>query len=137
MTLSLLVYRIICKHCLTESDIGLADAFLLRFCKRIQNLYGESAITPTLHLHAHIKQCLLDFGPVYEFWLFSFERFNGILGNQPNNNRLIEPQLMQRFLIIILPMPFSFQINFQKNSVHFFKHKGRLLDLCLTGWQNL
>ena len=28
-----LACRIICKHCLTESDIGLADAFLLRFCR--------------------------------------------------------------------------------------------------------
>ena len=34
----------------------------------------------------------------HEFWLFSFEHYNGILGNQPTNNRFIEPQLMQRFL---------------------------------------
>ena len=33
-----------------------------------------------------------------EFWLFSYERFNGILGNQPTNNRHIEPQLMKSFL---------------------------------------
>ena len=93
-----LVCRILCKHSLTTADIGLADAFSIRFCKRVQNLYGESAITPNMHLHAHMKECLLDYGPVYEFWLFSFECFNGILGNQPNNNRLIKPQLMQRFL---------------------------------------
>ena len=33
-----------------------------------------------------------------EFWLFSFERYNGILGKQPTNNRDIESQLMERFL---------------------------------------
>ena len=32
------------------------------------------------------------------FWLFSFERFNGLLGDQPTNNCSIEVQLMQRFL---------------------------------------
>ena len=30
-------------------------------------------------------------------WLFPFERFNGILRNQPTNNRSIEIQLMRRF----------------------------------------
>lgn len=32
------------------------------------------------------------------FWLFSFKRFNGILGNEPTNNRSIEIQLMSRFM---------------------------------------
>lgn len=41
----------------------------------------------------------MDYGPVYSFWCFSYERYNGILGNQPNNNRNIESQLMHRFLV--------------------------------------
>ena len=32
---------------------------------------------------------MLDFGPVQEFWLFSFERYNGLLGKQPTNNRFL------------------------------------------------
>ena len=32
------------------------------------------------------------------FWLFSFERCNGILGDEPTNNRSIEVQLFNRFL---------------------------------------
>ena len=32
------------------------------------------------------------------FWLFSFERFNGLLGNEPTNNRSIELQLVNRFI---------------------------------------
>ena len=49
-------------------------------------------------MHCHLKDIWYDYGPVQSFWLFSFERCNGILGNQPNNNHSIEPQLMQRFL---------------------------------------
>ena len=48
-----------------------------------------------MHLHC---QEVLDFGPAQEFWLLSFERYNGILGKQPTNNRTIEDQLMKRFI---------------------------------------
>ena len=93
-----LACRILCKRSLSLTDISLADALLMKFCKRVQRIYGESKVTPNMHLHAHLKECILDYGPAYEFRLFSFERYNGILGNQPTNNHLIEPQLMQRFL---------------------------------------
>ena len=51
-----------------------------------------------MHLHGHIKDVLLDFGPIQDFWLFTFERYNSILGKQPTNNQAIEPQLMKKFL---------------------------------------
>ena len=35
---------------------------------------------------------------VYAFWLFSFERYNGILGSYKTNNRSIEIQLMRHFV---------------------------------------
>ena len=38
-----------------------------------------------------------DYGPVYGFWLFSFERMNGVLEHQPTNHQCIEVQLMSRF----------------------------------------
>ena len=55
-------------------------------------------MTPNMHMHGHLKDATQDYGPIHSFWLFSFEPYNGILGNQTNNNRLIEPQLMQHFL---------------------------------------
>ena len=61
-------------------------------------MIGTSVITPNMHLHCHLRECLLDYGPVYSFWLFSFERFNGILEHFPSNNRSVEIHLMQRFL---------------------------------------
>ena len=50
-----------------------------------------------MHLHCHLADCVRDFGPVYSFWLFSFERYNGHLGSLPNNGRSIEVQMMRRF----------------------------------------
>ena len=49
-------------------------------------------------MHRHILNCILDYGPVYAFWLFSFERYNGILGSYKTNNRSIEIQLMRHFV---------------------------------------
>ena len=50
-----------------------------------------------MHLHCHIKECICNYGPVYNFWLYSYERYNGILENFPSSNRLFEIQMMQRF----------------------------------------
>lgn len=77
-----LACRILCKHTLSM-NITLADALLMQFCLRVQHLYEKSAVTPNMQMHAHLKEDLLNFGPVYDFWLFSFECYNGILGNQP------------------------------------------------------
>lgn len=49
-------------------------------------------------MHAHLVECVREFGPISSFWCFSFERMNGILGNEPTNNRSIELQFMQRFV---------------------------------------
>lgn len=65
-----------------------------------------------MHIHAHIKECILDYGPLHGFWLFSFERYNGVLGQTSTNNRSIEFQFMRRFQedneLITLPHPEEF-----------------------------
>ena len=93
-----LACRILCKQSLSHTEIDLADCLLLRFCNKIEILYGKDVITPNMHLHAHLKEMILYYGPSQELWLFSFERYNRLLGKQPTNNRAIEPQLMQTFL---------------------------------------
>ena len=108
-----LACRILCKHTLSMRDVDLADILLVQFCRRVQHLYGNSSITPNMHM---LRDIILDYGPVQEFWCFSFERFNGILGKQPNNNRSIEPQLMNRFmrdnLSLSITMPEIFENDF-------------------------
>lgn len=55
--------------------------------------------TPNLHLHLHVKQCLMDYGPPHAFLCFSFERYNGILGSYHTNTKSIECQFMRKFLM--------------------------------------
>ena len=50
-----------------------------------------------MHLHSHIRECLLDFGSLHTFWCYAFERYNGILGAFHTNQKSIEAQLMRKF----------------------------------------
>lgn len=103
---------------------------MLEFHEKVVDLYGNEWCTPNLHLHSHISECVKDFGPVYSFWLFAFERLNGILGSYYTNNRNISVQLMQRFLDSKIYAPHNWpseyankflpvleQFNYQKGSL--------------------
>ena len=45
-----------------------------------QENYGPEMITPNIHLSLHLAECCRDYGPIYSFWCYSFERMNGLLG---------------------------------------------------------
>lgn len=72
----------------------------MEFLSTFERLYGKEFCTINLHLHAHLSECILQYGPVYSFWLFAFERMNGILGSFQTNSVDISVQLMHRFLNI-------------------------------------
>ena len=71
----LLVSRIIDRKSLNE-----AHNRLLTVAKLIEEYYGPEYITPNIHLSLHLTECCHDYGPLYSFWCFSFERMNGVLG---------------------------------------------------------
>ncbi|RHZ79784.1 hypothetical protein Glove_140g43 [Diversispora epigaea] len=61
----------------------------------IEKKYERNVITPNLHLSLYLSTCLHDFGPLYAFWYFSFEKMNEIFGSLFNSHRQIEPELMR------------------------------------------
>jgi hypothetical protein len=73
---SILVNRIVEVNSLNEAHLKLIEVV-----KLIENHYGRDKISPNLHLSLHLHECSSDFGPLYAFWCFSFERMNGVLGN--------------------------------------------------------
>ena len=89
---------LLCTRIITRDAIEQADQYLVLFCQQFVSLYGAGACTPNMHLHLHLKDCLLDYGPVHGFWCFGFERFNGIMGRYHTNSQSIETQLMRKFL---------------------------------------
>ena len=77
----ILVYRIMQLDLLKE-----AHERLIKLIKLIERKYRPEKITPNLHLSLHLCECSHDYGPLYSFWCFSFERMNGILGSLLNSN---------------------------------------------------
>ena len=60
------------------SHLQQADDLLIRFCTHSETLYGKERCTPNMQMHCHLCESVLDVGPVYSFWCFSFERYNGV-----------------------------------------------------------
>ena len=112
-----LASRIFAKRSLSNNDIQVADALLMRFCNRVERLYGKPVITSNMHMHGHLKQCIVDYGPVYNFWLYSLKRYNGILEGYPTNSFSVEVKLFMRFqrefslASIALPQEFNSDFN--------------------------
>ena len=69
-----LACRHLCKPCITKSDLIVSDCKLLHFLREYEKINSELAITPNMHLHLHLKECVENYGSIYGVWLFSFER---------------------------------------------------------------
>ncbi|XP_048590351.1 uncharacterized protein LOC116609390 [Nematostella vectensis] len=88
--------RYMCSRSISPEQCANAEKELLEFCKGFQSIYGAERCTPNIHLSCHLGDCVKDYGPVYGFWCFSFERFNGIMGKYHKNNHNIGVQFMRK-----------------------------------------
>ena len=86
------------KPTISIQEIDDAHNFLVLFVEKFAELFGKEHVTPNMHMYLHLKNCLKKFGPVYGFWCFSFERYNGILESFCTNNHSISVQLMKKFI---------------------------------------
>ena len=91
---------ILCRPFIHETEVAVADHLVLEFCHKFEQLFGEACVTPNMHLHAHLCKCVEDFGPVYSFWCFSFERYNGILESFQKSWHAPEIQVLEKFTLM-------------------------------------
>ena len=110
----------ICSPIISKTDIVKADLLFVKFGQKFEQLYGKKFVTPNMHLHCHLKECVIDCGPVHAFWCFSFERFNGILGSMQVNGRSIEVQIMRKLLAGRFVCDVTFPNEFQETFMPFF-----------------
>ncbi|OAD66790.1 hypothetical protein PHYBLDRAFT_70220 [Phycomyces blakesleeanus NRRL 1555(-)] len=84
---------------ITVEETTEAHKQLQEFCTKCQTLYKKPVVTPNMHLHLHLSEYINDFDPVYAFWLFSFEHYNGLLKNfETNQKGGFESTMMKQFL---------------------------------------
>ena len=90
---------ILCSRIVQKPDLEIAHTYLKEFSLKFIEAYGHEHFTPNMHLHMHLNNCCQDYGSVYAFWCFAYERYNGILGSYQTNKRRIEAQIMKKFLL--------------------------------------
>lgn len=104
---------LLCSRTLKKSDLETAHSYLKQFCIKFIDIYGYEHFTPNMHMHMHLKDCCYDYGSIYGFWCFAFERCNGILGSFQTNNRNIESQIMKRYIFQQQVFKLQFPIEFK------------------------
>lgn len=90
--------KLLCQSVVTSSDVIASHRFLVKFCETYHDLYGASKCTPNMHMACHLKDCVLDYGPLPAFWCFSFERYNGMLQRTSMSWNGPEKQMFNKFL---------------------------------------
>ncbi|GET53241.1 hypothetical protein GLOIN_2v1486519 [Rhizophagus irregularis DAOM 181602=DAOM 197198] len=127
---NLLVARFITDDDLKEAQERIKDMAYL-----IEYTYGPEFITSNIHLALHIPDCCRDYGPIYSFWLFPFERLNGYIGSYPNSNRQIEPELMKIVLkntLVDYHLSCKWTSGLLDESLHLFVPKKAVGSLAIT-----
>jgi hypothetical protein len=88
--------RLLCVRIVSDEQLDEVQRKFEEFLSEAETLYGEEVITANMHLHLHLVDVVKDWGPVYAFWLFPFERLNGVLGDIATNHHNVEVQLLDR-----------------------------------------
>ena len=73
------------KPFITEDEVSMFEYMILQFLRMFKKHFGSESVTLNMHLHVHLKDCMLDNGSIYGFWFFSSERYNVTLGSFPTN----------------------------------------------------
>ncbi|OAD65780.1 hypothetical protein PHYBLDRAFT_153035 [Phycomyces blakesleeanus NRRL 1555(-)] len=79
--------RILVKPSISFIEIDQAHRYLQEFCQSCEDTYEPKVLTCNMHLHLHLHDTIRDFGPVYGYWLFGFERYNSLLKNNKTNRK--------------------------------------------------
>ena len=90
--------QLLCQATITKMQVLHAHDLLVKFCKTFEELYGFQMCTPNMHMACHLKDCILDYGPIPAFWCFSFERYNGTMERMSISWQGPEKQMFSKFL---------------------------------------
>lgn len=88
--------RRLCVRVIDTQAIREGHDLLSEYCNGFRERFGSEWCTFNMHLHLHLRDTLLDYGPIYGTWCFAFERQNHVLGTIQTNNRSPEPQIMRK-----------------------------------------
>ena len=71
-------------HSMSKSRAALFNKHMEQYVKGLRTLY-KHPLVPNHHMSLHLRPCLEQFGPVYGWWLYPFERYNRLLQRLNSN----------------------------------------------------
>ena len=87
----------VCQEELTTSFIDTLESGLHQSLARIERDFPTSINVIVFHLLHHLPLFLRRFGPVYGFWMYSFERFNSWISRRSLNRRFPEATVIETY----------------------------------------
>lgn len=76
------------SHRTSEAHATTYANYMYKYLESIRALRPDLDLLPNHHNALHIPGFLLLFGPMHGWWMFVFERVNGILQSTPTNSKL-------------------------------------------------
>lgn len=77
--------RMLASRSISMAQARTGQAFLCEYSKALLRLHVH--LVPNHHMSVHYAKMIKCFGPVYSWWLFAFERFNGMLKRVNTNGK--------------------------------------------------
>jgi len=65
--LLVLVLQLLCSPTVNETSLGYAQLLLMVYLARVESLMPE-LLTINFHMSIHLRECMLDYGPIHVFW---------------------------------------------------------------------
>lgn len=90
----------------------MADKYFLEFLKDLEDVWGKEHIKFNHHLLAHLAADIRRWGPIYSFWCFGFERFNGSFSKMPSNMKVSINISLYIFILIKLGQVITYVFTF-------------------------
>ena len=76
------------SHRTSALHIERYTSLMHRYLQSIRKLRPDLDLHPNHHNALHIQEFLLSFGPMHGWWMYPFERVNGILQSTPSNFKI-------------------------------------------------
>jgi hypothetical protein len=91
--------RIADERVVTDELIEELDSNLEAYCTLYAEVYGGAALKPNHHFCRHLAGFMRDYGPTCAFWLFAFERYNGIMTSYNARASHLEVSMFRQYSI--------------------------------------
>ncbi len=60
--------RLMCGRYIRRRDVDTIHTYLHTFCQGVQDIFGANGITMNMHLNCHLKDVIIDYGPICAYW---------------------------------------------------------------------